>query len=237
MIHQTIRRAQAYYFFSLALLYPGDNWIPDLTSLQEILRDQDILFEPDIPDQFSDMTLSTLQALHREVFGLTGSLFYETELGLPHEFRQSQELADIAGFYHAFGFRVGAAVRERPDHLAAELEFMYVLALKEAYALENSIFEMVEICQDAERKFLQDHLARWTPQFCKSLQHSTADRLGEEGLQSPYILLAQLLERFIASETSRLGLEVSSQNIGKQNLTPYNPDYSCSGCAVAETNL
>ncbi|NIN98480.1 MAG: hypothetical protein GTO49_26570, partial [Anaerolineae bacterium] len=43
--------------------------------------------------------LADLQAEYRSVFGAVGSLCYETEYGLPHEFRQSQELADLNGFY------------------------------------------------------------------------------------------------------------------------------------------
>ena len=48
-------------------------------------------------------------------------------------------LADIAGFYAAFGMTPGAA--EVEDHIAAELEFMSVLALKEAAALAEGLVE------------------------------------------------------------------------------------------------
>ena len=185
----------------------------------------------------SERSLESLQADHRLVFGLTGSLMYETELGLPHEFRQSQELADIAGFYRAFGLQTGAAVRERPDHLATELEFMYLLALKEAYADSNSLPEQAEICVDAQRKFLQDHLACWIGLFCRSLERSIDERLGKDSLKSPYVMLAHLAEAFISAEAVRLDAVPAIQPAAEQKPTPYNPDYSCAGCAVAESNL
>ena len=233
MIDQTIQRAKAYYFFSHALLYPDENWIEDAPLLEGILSDLEVPCD----GPFAPVTLEALQAQHRQIFGLTGSLFYETELGLPHEFRQSQELADIAGFYQAFGFQTGGAVRERPDHLATELEFMYLLALKEAYAVVNSMPQQAEICVDAERKFTQDHLGRWIRSFCRSLERSTDERLGEPGLQSPYVKLAKLAEAFLRAEAARLGIASDLQPASLQSVTPFNPDFTCAGCAVAETKF
>jgi TorA maturation chaperone TorD len=143
-------------------------------------------------------------------------------------------MADIAGFYQAFGFRSGGSVRERPDHLSAELEFMYLLALKEAYAVENSLTEQAEICADAQRKFLQDHLAAWIGPFRRSLERSTGERLGEAGMQSPYLKLSRLAEAFITSEAERMAVRLAPQQAGALKPTPFNPDYSCAGCAVAE---
>ena len=236
MIDQTIQRAQVYYFLSHAFLYPQENWTEDLPWLVNIYRDLNVPVEGETGSPVMAVDLETLQAQYREVFGLTGSLFYETELGLPHEFRQSQELADIAGFYQAFGFHTGGTVRERPDHLAAELEFMYLLALKEAYAMENSLTEQAEICADAQRKFLQDHLAAWIGPFCRSLEQSTGERLGEDGLQSPYLMLSRLAEVFLVDEAARLEVSITPQQPGALKPTPFNPDYSCAGCAVAELN-
>ncbi len=158
------RRAQVYRFLCDAFLYPEDEWTSDLASVTEILR------ELNVPDdgrlafgslEVGSWDLPTLQTEYSRALGVTGSLCYETEYGLPHEFRQSQELADLAGFYRAFGFGLGGPVRERPDHVAVELEFMYALSLKEAYAASQGLMEAAEICADAERKFLRDHLGRW----------------------------------------------------------------------------
>jgi len=48
-----------------------------------------------------------------------------------------RSLADIAAFYWVFGLEVTADAGERQDHLCLELEFMCVLAAKEAYAGEH----------------------------------------------------------------------------------------------------
>ena len=70
------------------------------------------------------------------------------------------ELADIAGFYRAFGVEVEPG-GERVDHIAAELEFMHLLAVKQAVAEERGEVERAEICRDAAVAFLRDHLGRW----------------------------------------------------------------------------
>ena len=67
------------------------------------------------------------------------------------------QLADIAGFYRAFGVEVTPET-ERVDHISVELEFMHLLALKEALAEAQENLEGVAICRDAARSFLREHL-------------------------------------------------------------------------------
>src|SRR4030067_283699 len=131
-----VPRAQVYSFLSDAFLYPDENWCEDVPLLGEIISGLD--FAPTAL-AIRPVELARLQAAYRRTFGAAGSLCYETEYGLPHEFSQSQELADINGFYRAFGFTIGGQVRERPDHVAAELEFMSILALHEAYAARDGL--------------------------------------------------------------------------------------------------
>lgn len=76
-----------------------------------------------------------------------------------HPFNAYEEMADIAGFYRAFGFNF---VAERPDHICLELEFMRVLALKETMALQERDLERAELAVNAEKEFLSSHLGRWT---------------------------------------------------------------------------
>src|SRR3989304_5935155 len=66
--------------------------------------------------------------------GARGCPPYETEYGRRHGVGQAQGLADIAAFYNAFGLTTSAG-GERVDHVSAELEFLAVLAPKEALAL------------------------------------------------------------------------------------------------------
>ncbi|MDR7417142.1 MAG: molecular chaperone TorD family protein [Armatimonadota bacterium] len=82
-----------------------------------------------------------------------------------------QLLADVAGFYRAFGFE---ARGERPDHLAAELEFLALLCLLEARALLAGQPEEARVCAEARASFLRDHLLTWLPTFQEKVEHLTS---------------------------------------------------------------
>ena len=94
-------------------------------------------------------------------------LFIGNDAIVPHETAygntgRSAELADISGFYLAFGFDLREDQREVPDYLSMELEFYSLLLLKQAYALEQGWSDKFDITRDAAKAFLADHLGRWT---------------------------------------------------------------------------
>lgn len=217
-----IRRAQIYGYLCELFLYPRHNWSEDLPLVAEIVQQLGWIGVQLSPFNAS---LADLQAAYQSTFGIAGSLCYETEYGLPHEYRQSQEMADIAGFYRAFGFELGGDIRERPDHVTVELEFMHVLALKEAYALENDLTEHYEICVEGQQKFLQDHLGRWVGLFAQSVAHNAPDSL--------YVKLAQFAADFVRADADRLGVDIAEPRLADVQHTPFDPDFSCATCEVA----
>lgn len=218
-----VRRAQVYAFLSALYVYPRENWSEDAQLLPAIVAALD--FAPAFPAP-ELTTTAVLSAEYRRSFGAAGSLCYETEYGLPHEFRQSQELADISGFYRAFGFTLGGALRERPDHLAVELEFMHLLAMKEAYALLHGLTEHAEICVAAQAKFLGAHLGTWVDLFAQSLKLNSA-----EGIYAP---LADFTAAFVKADAMRLGVVLVPRSRKEIRHTPYDPDFSCSACPVMD---
>lgn len=235
-----LRYAQVYRFLADAFCYPQEYWLSDASLLARILEEMKL----EAPD-FGDLEwgLSDLQMEHRRVFGLTGSLCYETEYGLPHEFRQSQELADIAGFYRAFGFNVGGRLRERPDHLVVELEFMYLLCLKGAHSGLQGYLEQAEICLDAQRKFLSDHLGRWIGVFAQAVEKSSAlvpavsgEEKGRSLAAGPYATLASFSARFVTAHADALGATPSLLTLEKVQPTPLGPEMSCGDCPVQGAN-
>lgn len=86
---------------------------------------------------------------------------YELEYGASDVFQQSASLADIAGFYEAFGVRVGGPLTERPDHFVPEWEFLSLLARQESDAAGAGRIDDAVCCRDAQRQFLKDHAATW----------------------------------------------------------------------------
>lgn len=112
------------------------------------------------------------------------------------------ELADITGFYIAFGLEPSCSHREMPDHIAVELTFMSVLCLKEAYALFHGLAEPREVSCEAQRTFLGDHLGRWAWTFVEGVEAAPATPF--------YRAAAALLREFVAEDCRQLGVTPSA---------------------------
>lgn len=168
-------------------------------------------------------------ASYQGVFGLVCNREcppYETEYQPSSEsFFRAQQLADIAGFYGAFGIEPAATRPERPDYLPLELEFMAFLLMKKRLAgaaTDNDELarERVDICGKAEHAFFREHLVWWVAAFAQGLKRKT-----EQGW---YAKCAELLAAFLPIERSRLG--ISPPRLPLQPALIERPEEQ-SGCA------
>ena len=100
-------------------------------------------------------------------------------------------LGDVAGFYKAFAFDHQEEILETHDHISVELAFMSYLKLKEAYACMDEDESAYRICCEAEDKFWDEHLSRWTLQF--------VDSINLHGMSAVYEKSACLLRDFSSS--------------------------------------
>ena len=117
-------------------------------------------------DDSDDEILSMLRAEHARLFGhsVRGTCPpYELEYGRSEIIQQTAELADLSGFYGAFGLDLRESSFERGDHIAVECEFLSILCAKQAWGLREGSVKLAETCWDAQRLFLRDHLSRWSP--------------------------------------------------------------------------
>ncbi|MHC4479576.1 MAG: TorD/DmsD family molecular chaperone [Planctomycetota bacterium] len=143
------------------------------------------------------VTAADLQQAHMRLFGPMGELHpFETEQKGLQDFQKAQRMADVMGFYCAFGVEPEA---ERPDHVAAELEFMHYLALKQRHALLAGRPEAAALCAEAQGKFLRQHLGAWIGDFLAAARRAPALE------PAPfYAALLDLLDEFIKSEEENL---------------------------------
>ena len=145
---------------------------------------------------------------------------YEAEYGVAHVFLKSQVMADVAGFYRAFGVTVADAHRDRPDHLATELEFMHFMVLKTAMG-ERAAHPLAELCRSAMQKFFAEHLAAWAPAYFASLSTT---------LPPPGSDFAAAAERFLIAEAARFGSEAPSSPL--QRTPSPRPGATDQECAL-----
>ena len=137
---------------------------------------------------------------------------------------QPHRLADLGAFYAAFGLEMTPDAAERQDYISIELEFMSVLAAKEVYALEHQLEdEQATVCRDAQKKFLREHLGRWTPAFTRRL----ARMAGETTLGA----LAEFTREFITEDCRRFGVTPGSEDLLLRPIDE-SSETICASCGI-----
>ena len=79
---------------------------------------------------------------------------------------------DVQNRYREAGLDTAGNFKDAPDHIAAELEFMYYLIFKEIEAFANSDIETAIGFIQTQKSFLKDHLMAWVPEFADCIIES-----------------------------------------------------------------
>lgn len=75
---------------------------------------------------------------------------------------------DVRDCYESEGIDI--VIKEAPDHIAVELEFMYYLAVKQIQATKEENPQDIQLYQKKQKSFLYSYLARWLPEFTENVQ-------------------------------------------------------------------
>lgn len=168
----------------------------------------------------------SLEDEHVKAFGLvicTDCPPYETEY-LPNEdtFFRTQQMADVAGFYRAFGLQPDP--RERPDHISLELEFMAYLLMMERLGSANGTADdtALDVCQEARAKFLKDHLTPWLTSFAIALESKVQTDL--------FALVGRCLRALVPIERRRLSVPPPEVPVSVRLTVVQEDCDSCAGC-------
>jgi DMSO reductase family type II enzyme chaperone len=153
------------------------------------------------PDPTQAISVERAQVEFSQLFGhavKSDCSTYELEYGAGEVFQRVARLADLQGFYKAFGLELQHQMRERADHVSIECEFMSIMAAKEAYAEQQGDPEGLATVREASGRFLESHLGGWLP--------SLARRISEADPEGLYGALAGFVEGFIRFECSHYGV-------------------------------
>lgn len=96
---------------------------------------------------------------------------------------------EVLRFYRRAGLSLIADFEEAPDHIAAELEFMYYLVGKETRAIRHGDRNGAYGYLEMQRKFQGNYLRPWVEPFCESIRTGSDHEF--------YRLLADGLSTFI----------------------------------------
>jgi len=198
--------------------------VPSLTPLEEAFDK----LNPQYLWELLPVSNRKFDLAHEAAFGLLASGNcppYESEyIDGKLTFQRSNSVADVSGFYRAFGLQPQSRHPKRQDHISIELEFMAFLMSKQAEAsssgAENSI-EQATVCREAQMRFFVEHLAWWAPALgailSRNLETNFFGRLG------------QFLSAWIAVERGLLGVSAPKRVAQPDNGEPMD---LCSGCGI-----
>jgi TorA maturation chaperone TorD len=97
---------------------------------------------------------------------------------------------DVRNCYQNEGLNI--TIKDAPDHIAAELEFMYYLVVKQIEAVQEGNLRVLQSYEQKQCSFLRTHLARWVPQFAENVRQNA---------QTPFYRdLAGFTERFVRKD-------------------------------------
>ena len=93
-----------------------------------------------------------------------GSVYLESERKM-----MGDSTLDVKNRYREAGLDTAKTFKDAPDHISAELEFMYYLIFREIEAFANSNIETAVGFIQKQKSFLEDHLLAWVPAFAENI--------------------------------------------------------------------
>ena len=96
---------------------------------------------------------------------------------------------EVQALYQEGGFDLDEELHEVPDHVAVELEFLYLLLFKQNEAAQAGLDDVFESWAHLQHMFLGRHLGAWIGPFAQAIRRSA-----QTGF---YRDLAELTERFV----------------------------------------
>lgn len=114
-----------------------------------------------------------------------------------------QPAAAALAAYRQAGLALSPEIVELPDHLAAELEFMFYLSREELAAQEANDQPQAALWRSRQREFLDHHLLTWLPAW--QARVAEADRTGF------YAALARLIQTWLKIDAAALAGSLTDQ--------------------------
>ena len=186
-ILETEQREFLYALFSRIFMKEAD------TKLLETLEKEDIkeffpnLFEWDAYKELSkeDLITQHLNADFTEI-SLINLIPYESFYTREDGMIESGGDNPVIQFYDEFNYIVekDKARILSPDHIGAELEFMYMLCNAESKALKNSDEVAALALEETQKRFLKEHLLQWAPLYFINVKNESETPLYHDGAMS-----------------------------------------------------
>jgi TorA maturation chaperone TorD len=118
----------------------------------------------------------------------------------------------VLDLYSAGGFEIDADFRELPDHVAVELEFLYLLTFNSNRAQAVGKADELAAIDLLRRRFLGEHLGVWIGPFTDAIKQGAETAFYRE--------LAEFTKRFLQMESVSFDLCQSLSNPPGAKISP-----------------
>jgi TorA maturation chaperone TorD len=107
-----------------------------------------------------------------------------------------QSTVEVKKFIETAGFHYNSEYKGLPDNISVEFEFMQQVTGREEQAWAEDDQNSALYCWKIGKKFIEEHLAKWIPQFC--------DKVTEEAEAPFYRDMAVLTKHFMELEMEEI---------------------------------
>ncbi|MBC8263890.1 MAG: molecular chaperone TorD family protein [Anaerolineales bacterium] len=174
MRHEENRR-DSYERLSACYYLPEEDTIRELAELEEAMGSVCAEAAEHVSSMRRETDIEQLSIDYSKLFlgpfGLLappyGSVYLERERRI-----MGDSTMDARNRYREVGLGISGSLKEAPDHIAIELEFMYYLIFKEIESIEKSDFENAMDYLRKQRGFLEDHLGAWVSEFADNVEEN-----------------------------------------------------------------
>jgi TorA maturation chaperone TorD len=169
------RRHDGYQLLSTFYYPPEADTLSKLSALQATLGSLCPPAQPAIANMQTEQNVESLQidfaSLFVGPFKLLappyGSIYLEGKREV-----MGDSTLDTLKRYRAAGLELSGDVKEAPDHIAFELEFVYYLTFKMVQAVDGANTTDAINCLEQMKGFLTKHPGRWIGRFTEAVQQN-----------------------------------------------------------------
>lgn len=127
---------------------------------------------------------------------------------------------DVKTRYREAGLDTAKNFKDAPDHISAELEFMYYLIFKEIEAFSKADMETAIDFVQKQKSFLEDHLMAWGLEFAGNIIEYAENpfyrnlaKVTEAFLKENYKIVCSLLDSVSSQLNSEKHVEINSLRV------------------------
>jgi TorA maturation chaperone TorD len=181
---ETEQRGFLYALYARVFMQEADEALLEMIAKKDIKEFFPNLFEWDAYHELSkeELIQSHLNVDFTEI-SLLNLIPYESFYVREDGMIESGGDNPVIQFYDEFNYIVekDKARIVSPDHIGAELEFMFMLCDAQAKALKNSDEVAAQEFQEIQKKFLEKHLLQWAPLYFINVKNEAQTPLYHDG--------------------------------------------------------